>query len=326
MNIIIPVAGEGTRLRPHTQTKPKPLLKVAGKAIIGYILDSIRSLNPEKIVLVLGHQGEKIKQFALKNYSDMTFDFVYQKERKGLGDAIFKSTNMLDENDAVLILLGDTIFNVDYKKIIGKHKNFIGIKETSEPERFGIVEIKDKKIVNVIEKPKKPPTNFAIVGLYYFERIKYLKEALKYIIENNIRTGGEYQLTDGLTKMIENGIVLYPFTISDWFDCGKKESLLETQRHLLKKYGREKSIEGSIIIPPVHIEDDASIESSIIGPYVSVGNKVHIKNSIVRDSILYDGSSIENLLIESSIIGENSVVNGYFRKVDIGDFSKIETR
>ena len=326
MNIIIPVAGEGTRLRPHTQTKPKPILKVAGKAIIGYILDSIRSLRPEKIILVLGHQGEKIKQFVLKNYPDMTFDFVYQKERRGLGDAIFKSIYILDENDAVLILLGDTIFNVNYKKIIDKHKNFVGVKETNEPERFGIVEIKDRKIVNVIEKPKKPPNNLAIVGLYYFERVKYLKEALKYIIDNNIRTRGEYQLTDGLMRMIKNGIDLYPFPISDWFDCGKKGNLLETQRYLLKKYGKKKSIDGSIIIPPTYIEDDASIENSIIGPYVSVGNKVHIKNSIVRDSILYDGSSLENLLIESSIIGENSVVNGYFRKVDIGDFSKIETK
>jgi len=326
VNIIIPVAGEGTRLRPHTQTKPKPILKVAGKTIIGYILDSIRFLRPEKIILVLGHQGEKIKRFVLKNYPDMTFDFVYQKERMGLGDAIFKSIYILDENDAVLILLGDTIFNVNYKKIIDKHKNFIGIKETNEPERFGIVEIKDRKIVNVIEKPKKPPNNLAIVGLYYFERVKYLKEALKYIIDNNIRTAGEYQLTDGLMRMIKNGIDLYPFTISDWFDCGKRENLLETQRYLLKKYGKKKSIDGSIIIPPTYIEDDASIENSIIGPYVSVGNKVHIKNSIVRDSILYDGSSLENLLIESSIIGENSVVNGYFRKVDIGDFSKIETK
>ena len=325
MNIIIPVAGIGKRLRPHTHTKPKPLLKVAGKSILGHIIDSIKPLNPEKIVFVIGHYGRMIKEYLKSNYPEYSsrFKYVEQERREGLGHAVYLALQKVEPSESVMVVLGDTIFDVDYKKILAGGRNTICVSETDDPRRFGIVRIDGDRVIDLVEKPENPPSNLAIVGIYYFLRGSEIYASLKFIIENNIKTKGEYQITDAMKHFIkENELFIY--RIKGWYDCGKTETLLKTNRFLLERHNSPGSGKNSVIIPPVYIPRSVYIENSIIGPYVSVGDNSVIKNSIVRNSILYDGARVENVLLEDSIVGEDAAIVEDFKVMSIGDHSIIE--
>lgn len=324
MNIIIPAAGEGVRLRPHTHTIPKPLIKVAGKPILGHIIDSVISLKPESICIVIGHHGSKIEEFIRKDYDNIIdkFVFVHQEKRKGLGHAIYVSFEKILKDSDVLILLGDTIFDVDFKEIIKEKKNIIAVAETEEPQRFGIVEIENTRVKNLIEKPSKPPSNLAIVGIYYFLDGLKLYNALKKLIAENIKTKNEYQLTDGM-RLLLNTEEIYIKKINGWYDCGKINTLLETNKFILNKTNKYNSYENTVIIPPVYIPSDVKISNSIIGPYVSCGSSVIIKNSIIKNSIINDGGIVENVLLSDSIIGVDAAIIENFKVVNIGDSSII---
>jgi glucose-1-phosphate thymidylyltransferase len=324
MNVVIPAAGEGVRLRPHTHTIPKPLINVAGKPIIGHIIDSIIPLNPEKICIVVGHHGIKIEDFVRKNYPAIIdkFLFVHQEKRQGLGHAIFVSLEHIKKEE-ILIILGDTIFDVDYNEIINANKNIIAVSETDEPQRFGIVEIEGEMVKDMIEKPQNPLSNLAIVGIYYFKNGLKLFNSLRHIIDNNLRTKNEFQLTDAMKHLLKEEEI-YIKRIKGWYDCGKIETLLETNRYLLNKFSLFKSYKNTSIIPPVYIPDDVEISNSVIGPYVSCGRKVKIKNAIIKDSIINDGGKVENVLLSNSIIGTDAVIIENFKVVNIGDSSIIE--
>lgn len=322
MKVLIPVAGAGTRLRPHTHTTPKALLMVAGKPILGHILDTIKPLKPDEIILVLGEKGEKIKEYVDKNYR-FNVKYAVQEEPLGLGHAIY--TGIHDENDGgLLIILGDTIFEADYTKLIEKGDCVIGVKEVKDPKRFGIIEFDGDVITRVIEKPENPPSRYAIVGIYYFSSLSPLKEALKEIISKNIRTKNEYQLTDAIALLIKKGYKILRYSIDGWYDCGKVETLLETNRHLLKKCGKPRKIKGAILIPPVYIGKECKAENAVIGPYVSIGDSVEIRNSIIRNSIVNSSSVVEDLLLENSVIGEGAKIKGSFHKINLGDSSEIK--
>lgn len=325
MNIIIPAAGEGVRLRPHTHTIPKPLINIAGKPILGHIIDSVLPLQPESICIVIGHHGLKIEDYIKREYSKVfkNFIFVHQEKRQGLGHAIFVSLEKIKKETELLILLGDTVFDVDFKDTIKEKKNIIAVAETKEPQRFGIVEVDGMRVRNLIEKPKEPPSNLAIVGIYYFLNGSKLFYALKKLIDENIKTKNEYQLTDGM-KLLLDTEEIYIKKIKGWYDCGKIETLLETNRFLLEKTNKYKSYENTVIIPPVYIPEDVDISNSIIGPYVSCGKNVKIKNSIIKDSIINEGGKVENVLLSDSIIGVDAVIIENFKVVNIGDSSIIE--
>ena len=322
MKAVIPVAGEGTRLRPHTHTVPKPLLKVAGKAILGHILDDVVHLGINDVVLIVGYRGTHIVDYVKANY-DLNVSFVEQRERLGLGHAIYLTKDYVGD-EPVLVMLGDTIFKGDFARIVGSGGNYLGVKEVADPERFGVVEVDGGRIVNLVEKPAEPQSNLAIVGIYCIQDGAKLYDALETIVSEDLRTRGEYQLTDALNLMIRRGVVLEAFEIEGWYDCGKPETLLETNRDLLEMAGSRISVPGSIIIDPVNIADDVVIESSVIGPYVSISDKTVVKKSIIRNSILGSGALVEDALLESSLIGDNAIVRGLFKKLNVGDSSEID--
>ncbi|MGD8628064.1 MAG: sugar phosphate nucleotidyltransferase [bacterium] len=322
MKAVIPVAGEGTRLRPHTHTVPKPLLRVAGKPILGHILDDVVALGIREVLLVVGYRGQNIVDYVRANY-DLELSFVEQTERLGLGHAIHLSKEFVGDAP-VLILLGDTIFKGDLKKMVASGGNSIGVRPVPDPERFGIAEIDGSRIVSLVEKPEKPKSNLAVAGIYSITESPVLYGALDSIIGSGRRTKGEFQLTDALNMMIEKGSELKWFEVEGWYDCGKPETLLETNRALLELASPRVEIPGSIIIDPVHIGPNVTVESSVIGPFVSVAENSVIRRSIIRNSIVGEGAEVEDGLLDSSLIGDHAVVKGKFKRLNVGDSSEID--
>ncbi len=306
MKIIIPAAGQGRRLQPYTFTTPKVLIPVAGKPIIGHIFDRLMNLHPEEILTVINPQQQGPIQKYLETNFDLPVRFVEQEAPLGLGDAVRLALNLCP-NSPVLILLGDTILELDVAGMVGPD-NRIGVQAVNDPRRFGVVEIKDGSICRVIEKPETPPTNLAIVGIYYFNDSLPLAAALEKLVRENRTTGGEYQLTDGFQLMIDAGVTIKTYPVKKWLDCGTVESLLTTNRYLLEKNQSYDLREGTVIVPPVFIAPSSHIESSTIGPYATIGEKTEIHNSTIRDSIIDEGAMIENAVIEKSFIGKNTEV------------------
>lgn len=322
MRAIIPVAGVGSRLRPHTFTVPKVLLNVAGKPIIGHIMDKVIAAGFDSATIVVGYLGELIKDYITANYK-ITVDFVEQEERLGLGHAIYLSRHTISK-DPILIILGDTVFDVDLDAMIKSEYSTLGVKEVADPRRFGVAEVKNGFITQLIEKPEHPTSNLAIVGLYYIKRPDVLLDCLKEMIKRDVRTKNEYQLTDGLQIMLERGEKLTTFPIDGWYDCGKPETLLDTNRHLLHQTQTNGVHEGVVIRPPVFISPKATVKSSVIGPYATIADGAMVEESIVRNSIVSENAKVENALLEDSIIGSNAVIKGGFKRINIGDSSELE--
>jgi glucose-1-phosphate thymidylyltransferase len=320
---VIPAAGIGTRLRPHTYTLPKALLYVAGRPIISHILDEVGELDVSSVVLIVGYKGELIEEYVSKEYGDLKIDYVYQEERMGIGHAIHMTRDAANAGEPLLVILGDTILKTDLKRIVRVDANALGVKDVEDPRRFGVCEVKGKKIVRLVEKPKDPPSNLAVVGLYYIDDSKLLFDVLQEQQDNDIKSHGEYQITDALQMMIDRGAKFETFEIEDWFDCGKPEALLETNRQLLMGHDDIPKTEGSIILPPVSIAPTAKIVNSIVGPYVSIAANSVVENSIVKDSVLDQDSTVSDCLLESSIIGSQAMVRGGFQNLNIGDSSEV---
>lgn len=318
---IIPVAGIGTRLRPHTYTLPKVLLNVAGKPILGHILDRIKIEGISKVTFIVGYLGEKVKEYVDKNY-EFDAEYIEQIEQNGLGHAIHLAKETFGD-DELLIILGDTVFDVDLMKMITSKYSALGVKKVEDPRRFGVAIVENDFITKLIEKPETPISKFAIVGLYYIKNSKLLTQCLDEIIQNNIRTKGEYQLTDALQLMLEKGEKFIPFLVEGWFDCGKPETLLSTNHHLLEKMNNDEKIEGVTIIKPVYISPNSKIENSIIGPYTTINDGAIIKNSIIVNSIIGVNAIVENEILKDSIIGNNTIIKGQFRKLNTGDSTEI---
>lgn len=323
MKVIIPVAGIGTRLRPHTYSVPKVLLQVAGKPMLAHILDNVRQLRPEKVVFIIGFLGDQIVQYVSKNYK-FKCRFIEQKELKGLGYAINMAAPELEEDQPVLIILGDTIFDADLLPVIkGKHDS-LGVKSVADPRRFGVVEKRGGFVTRLIEKPKKPTSNLAAVGIYYIKSSRVLKLSLDEVITRRLRTKGEYQLTDALQLMIDGGVKFRTFDIRGWYDCGKPETLLETNRQLLAKGKQVRRLKGSRIIPPVFVAKSARVEGCLLGPNVSVGEKAHLKNSTIENSIIGQRALVENSTLASSLVGNRARIKRASGSVNVGDSSAID--
>lgn len=330
MKAIIPAAGIGTRLRPHTHTMPKVLMQVAGKPIIGHILDALIQLGIDEVTIITGYMGDRVREYLKKKYAKLKVNYVEQEERRGLGHAVYLSAKYHSINEPVLIILGDTIFKADLRNVVGKKETYIGVKEVDDPKRFGIVELIGDRIVGLVEKPSEPKTNLAIVGIYYIWNTKLLFEALNEIITENITTKGEFQLTDALQVMLRKGEVMRVFTIEEWYDCGKAETLLLTNKDLLSQSKssvfNKDNMEQTVIVPPVFIDKSVRIKNSVIGPYVSIAEGVNIENSIVRNSIINESAEIKNILLEESIIGDNACVSGNYYRLNVGDSSEFHIK
>jgi glucose-1-phosphate thymidylyltransferase len=322
MRAIIPVAGVGSRLRPHTYSLPKVLLNVGGKPILGHILDKLIEQGITKATVVTGYMGKLVEQYVKANYS-MDVKFVSQRESLGLGHAIWTARETFN-NEPVLIILGDTIFDADLSFAFKSDLSAICVKEVEDPRRFGVVLMNGKGIVSkFIEKPEEPVSNKAIVGIYYIANPNNLKKALEDIVINKIKTKNEYQLTDALQLMLERGEKFRIEDIEGWYDCGKPETMLATNRFLLERNNTPVKLKGVVVVPPVYIAEDAIIRHSVIGPNATVATGAVVKDSVIRDSIISDGAVVEKSLLNKSIIGNNAVVRGHFSTLNVGNSSEI---
>lgn len=327
MKIVIPAAGQGTRLRPHTHTIPKVMLPVAGRPIIGHILADVAKLEPEEISLVVGYYGATVERYAREAFAELPIRIVWQNEQLGLGHAVLQG---LDEDDesGVLVVLGDTVFDVDYASVVAHEEHVLGVRRVPDPQRFGIVELdaSGKRIVRLVEKPADPPTDLALVGLYWVTDGSRLRRAIVGLMDRDVRTRGEYQLTDALQAMIDAGETFVPFEIGDWFDCGKPETLLDTNRQLLDRRGGSGDVIGtrSSIVPPVYVAEGCVIENAVVGPHVSMARGATIRDAIVRDSILAENAVVEGVVMERSIIGPDVRVKRRPAVLNLGNGSEME--
>jgi glucose-1-phosphate thymidylyltransferase len=321
MKVIIPVAGIGTRLRPHTHTAPKPLLHVAGKPILGHILDELEGLNPEQVIFVVGHMGDQIIDYVKAQYDYNTL-FIEQTEMLGLGYAVYLALEQSGDAE-VLILLGDTIIDADLPELVKAGPNVIGLKSVADPQRFGIAEVEGGRITRVVEKPADPASDLAIVGVYFFTDVVALREELQKLIQDNVTTKGEYQITDALQAMIDRGLSLVPANIRRWHDCGLKETLLATNQVLLDRTPSAVGTENVVIIPPVYVAPDARIDQAIVGPYVSIGAGAEVRDCIVRNSIISAGAHVSHILLDGSLIGTATEIRGHFKRFNVGDDSQV---
>lgn len=321
MHAIIPVAGVGSRLRPHTYTLPKVLLNVAGKPILGHILDKMLEEGITSATFIVGYMGDLVEEYVRQNY-DFDVRFVEQESREGLGHAIWLAREKLGD-EPVLIILGDTIFDVDLRPVLAGEHSSLGVKFVDDPRRFGVVETKGRFVDVLVEKPENPRTNLAIVGLYYIKSPRLLAECLDEIVQGDRRTRGEFQLTDALQGMIDRGEKFTTFNVDGWYDCGKPETLLETNRHLLEIQPLERRISGVVVNSPVYIAPTATVSNAIVGPYATIADGASVRDSIVTDSIIGEGASVDKAILDESIIGNDAKVRGEARRVNIGASSEL---
>lgn len=328
MKAIIPVAGAGTKLRPLTYTQPKALIPIAGKAILSYIVDQLKDAGINEFIFIVGYFGDKIQDYIKQNYPEIKSHFVYQNERQGTGHAI-ELTRSIVNHDEVFVALGDTICEYDLHEVMQSPYSMLGVRKVDDPRDFGVATINEEGFIeSVVEKPAIPKSNTALVGLYKIKESSLLYSCLQHLFVQDIKTQGEYNLTDALDCMIQRGAKFKCFKVKNWFDCGKKETLIESNATLLKKSGGNitsvHSFDDTIIIPPVSIAQGCQINNSIIGPHVAIGSNSSISNSVVRNSIIGSYTHINQVVLDSSLIGSDANVNGLSKTLNIGDNTEIE--
>jgi glucose-1-phosphate thymidylyltransferase len=326
MKAIIPVAGIGSRLRPHTHTQPKSLIPVAGKPILAHIISPLIEAGIKDYIFIIGYLGDKIENYITENFPEIHAQFVIQTTGKGIGHAIWLAHDLMADDEEIFIVLGDTIFDTDLKKVLQLQGSALGTKKVADPRQFGVAELDDHGfITKLVEKPSIPKSNLALVGLYKIKETARLKAALAYNIEHKIKTQNEYHLTDALMRMVDEGISITTFDVDNWFDCGKKEVLLATNATLLKRLNSvaENIYENTIIIPPVYIHPTCQISNSIIGPDVSIGDHAVIHYSILKDSIIGPYAQLENAILHHSLIGNDASFQGPLQSLNIGDSTEI---
>ena len=262
-----------------------------------------------------------IKDYVLNNYT-IKVDFVEQEERLGLGHAIYLSRHTISRSP-ILIILGDTIFDVDLAAMMEGTVSRLGVKHVDDPRRFGVAETNNGFISKLVEKPEHPKSNLAVVGLYYIHQPQILVDCLKEMIKANARTKDEFQLTDALQMMIERGERMQTYNIDGWYDCGKPETLLSTNQHLLSTYPPPADRPGVVIRPPAFISPEATVTNSIIGPHTTVAAGAIVENCVVMNSIISEGAELQDALLRDSIVGSNAHVRGNFKRINIGDSSEL---
>jgi len=329
MKAIIPVAGAGTHLRPHTYTQPKALIPVAGKPIVDYIIDQLLEVEINEFIFIIGYLGEKIEGHIKEKYPNIEAHFVKQQIRLGLGHAIWMAKAAMGDTDELLIMLGDTIVEADLKELVEAPYSLLAVKKVNDPRDFGVAEFDNEGFIKaVVEKPQIPKSNYALIGIYKVKEALGLFDALHHIISNDIRTRDEFHLTDALEHMIKGGVKFKGFAASNWYDCGKREILLETNAILLKKSGFASDnlpmYENTIIINPVNIATGTKIANSIIGPNVTIGENSNINYSIVRDSIIGNFATLQDVSLHSSVIGSDVSITGLSQSLNIGDNTEID--
>ncbi len=326
MKVIIPLAGKGTRLRPHTHVTPKPMLKVAGKPVMDYVLDDVRKLGDvEQVIYITGHLKEKVEEHAHVAYADMPAVFVEQVVQDGTAGAVALARPYVDQ--PVLIIFVDTIFDADLEAV---HRvdadGIIWTKEVEDYQRFGVV-VTDAEgnMTRIIEKPSTPISKRANIGLYYIRNWKLLYEGIDHVLKQPPNKG-EYYLTDAFQYMIDHGAKIRVVDVAGWYDAGKLDTLLETNRAMLDRgHSRRPSSlgKGARVIDPVYIEDGVTIEDSTVGPNVSISAGSRIERSTLRDTVIGEQTTIADSELTNSLVGDAVVLEGVRGAVTVGDHSEI---
>jgi len=331
LKIIIPMAGWGTRMRPHTWSKPKPLVSVAGKTSLDHLMDMFATLPDPKhteYVFIIGpFLGEQIPVYIKKNYPQIKANYVVQEEMKGQSHALWLARHHM--HGPMIMVFSDTLLDTDFSFIAKEKSDGVAwVKPIEDPRRFGVAEVNDEgQIVRLIEKPKTMENNLALVGCYYFKSSEELLAAINQQIKRGIQLKGEYFLVDAINIMIESGAHLRTNKVETWLDTGTIDATLETNAYMLD-HGRDNSQEvaqrdGVTVIPPVFVHPSATVEASVIGPHVSIGAECEVRGCVIRSTILDDGAAVTDSVLNGSFIGRQAQVEGSAASVNIGDNSSI---
>ena len=324
MKVIIPLAGKGTRLRPHTHVTPKPMMKVAGKPVMSYVLDELRELGGiEQIIYITGHLKEKVEEFARQSL-DIPSVFIEQKVQDGTAGAIALARDLVDQ--PVLIIFVDTIFDTDLSVVNRTDADgIIWTKEVEDYQRFGVVVTDDVgHMTRIIEKPKTPVSKRANIGLYYIRNWQLLFEGIDHVLASP-KNMGEFFLTDAFQYMIDHGAKIRVIDVEGWYDAGKIDTMLETNNTMLMKGRalRPSASDGCTIVDPVYIEADVRLIGSTVGPNVSIGRGSIVENSELSHSIVGTGARITDSKLTNSLIGDDAWLEGVRGEVTIGDHSEV---
>lgn len=327
MKIIIPLAGFGKRLRPHTFTKPKPLINVAGKPVLGHVLDMFAKLdNVEEVIFIVGHLGEQIDDYVTKEYPHLKAVYYRQEELNGQSTALYLARERL--TGPMLMVFVDTIIEADLSVLKDPNvEAMTWVKAVPDPRRFGVAEVgPEGYVTRLIEKPTDVTNNLVMVGFYYFRDGALLMDCIREQIEKDVRTQGEYFLADAVNLLLKRGVKMRVQPVDVWLDCGKTETVLETNRYMLE-HGHDNSAThqatGYTIIPPVNIHPTAQIARAVIGPHATIAARCQVEDSIVRDSIVDEGAVIKEAMLTQSLIGSAAKVSGRFRAFNVGEASEV---
>jgi glucose-1-phosphate thymidylyltransferase len=333
MNIIIPMAGMGKRMRPHTLTVPKPLIPIAGKPIVKRLVEDIAKVcseTVENIGFIIGRNfGQEVEDNlkAIAAQVGSIGHIYYQDEALGTAHAIMCAEEILTGN--TVVAFADTLFKADFK-LDASQDGIIWVQQVEDPSAFGVVKLSDNnEITAFVEKPETFVSDLAIIGIYYFKDGDYLKSELKYLLDNNITDKGEFQLTDALESMKKKGTKFVPGKVTEWLDCGNKNATVYTNQRYLEFIKDQKLvadsaiIENSVIIPPCYIGEGAVVKNAVIGPHVSIGDQSSVVNSIVKNVIIQTNSKISNANIANSMVGNFVTMEGHPQDVSIGDYNTI---
>jgi len=329
LKIVVPMAGFGTRLRPLTWSKPKPLVSLAGKTVLDHVLNMFRSipdLETAEFVFILGPMmGDQIKEHVAKNYPDWHVEYAVQPEMKGQSDAFWQARDLL--HGPMLMAFSDTLIETDFSFLNSEEKDGVAwVRPVPDPRRFGVADIDASgEVVKLVEKPESMDNNLALVGCYYFKEAEALISAIEKQIEEDVILKSEYYLADAINIMLDRGIKMRTENIETWLDAGTPDALHETNRYLLS-HGRDNTqdldlSEETRIIPPVFIHPSARVSRSVIGPNTSIGEKSVIEGSIIKDSILGSRVQVANSMLNTSLLGHDVKVDGIIGKFNLGDDS-----
>jgi glucose-1-phosphate thymidylyltransferase len=322
VEVILPVAGLGTRLRPQTWSKPKPLVAVAGKPMLGHVIDRLMPLDPTRLVFITGYLGEQIGAWARATY-DIPLAFVEQPEMLGQTDAIIRTRGIV-EGEA-LILFPDMIFEADFSVLRTTAADVVTFtKEVDDPSAYGIAVEENDRVVRLVEKPQNPISRKAVVGIYWFRDIADLYAAIEEQMARGIKLKNEYFLADAVQLMIDAGKRVETAPVAVWEDCGNVDALLSTNRYLLDQRGDAAGVKGDVVIvAPSVVDAGATVERAVIGPYASIGPGAVVRDAIVRDAIIEAGATIELAVVEHSIVGRGAEVRGRPTRLNVGDTGTV---
>ena len=320
MDVILPVAGLGSRLRPQTWSKPKPLVSVAGKPILAHVLDRVMPAKPERLIFITGFLGDQIEAWARANY-DLPMEFVEQPEMRGQTDAIIRTRHLCSGSG--LILFPDAVFERDFTDAATTDADVIMYtKEVDDPSQLGIAVVDGDRITKLVEKPKDPISKLAVIGIYHFRSMPDLYTAIDEQMRRGIMLKNEFFIADAIQLMIDAGKKVVPANVGAWEDCGNIEVLLSTNRYLMDQLPTSPARSGAVIVEPSIVHPSAVIERSVIGPYASIGAHAVVRDSVVRDSIVEDGAVIHDAVLEHSVIGRGAKVDGRAMTLNVGDTSQ----